>query len=161
MQLMVIQSDRKKKNSSSKCQNSTDKLQYVLDYNISLAMAKTKQHLSMLIFMANFTLPRRDSFLDHPRSGIKPDTLNALRTAPLNMTTLFRDYVLKKTEEDIAEFENKGYSGSSCHKKRRYHPYERHSKSSKEGSQPVQPVWQSISHGHSKKGLDKCSNYTS
>ena len=62
------------------------------------------------------------SFLHLLRSSIKQDTLNALRTAPLHMATLFSDSALKKTEEDTPQFENKSHSGLSAHKKGYYHP---------------------------------------
>ena len=60
-------------------------------------MTKTMQHLANFVFisMVNFTLARRDAYIDQLRSGIKQDTLNALRTASLNMSTLFPDSVLK------------------------------------------------------------------
>ena len=59
-------------------------------------MAKTMERLSDFVFvsMANLTLARRDSYLSHVKSGIKPDTLAALRTAPLQLATLFPDDVL-------------------------------------------------------------------
>ena len=38
--------------------------------------------------MGNRTLPRRDSYLTHVKSGIKPDTLSALRTTPLQLSTI-------------------------------------------------------------------------
>ena len=55
------------------------------------------EHLSDFVFVtvANSTLARRDAYLSHLKSGIKPDTLAALRTAPLQMTTLFPDEVFK------------------------------------------------------------------
>ena len=64
------------------------------------------KHLSNFVFisMANLTLARRDVYLAHLRFGIKPNTLAALRTAPLHMATLFPDNILKKAEEDIASF---------------------------------------------------------
>ena len=37
------------------------------------------------------------------------------------------DNVLKKAEADIAQYENKDYSGCSSHKKGRFHPYEKSS----------------------------------
>ena len=131
--------------------------------SISLAMAKTMQHLSDFVFnsMANITLTRRDFYLNHLRSAIKQDTLKTLRTAPLHLATLFPDTVLKKAEEDIAQFENKGYSGLSSQKKGCYYLYERPSKSSNEISQSYRPAWKSMSHGNSKKGRDKSSHYTS
>ena len=51
------------------------------------AKAKTLEHLSDFVFvsMANLTLIRWDSYLSHVRSGIKTDTLAALRTAPCNL----------------------------------------------------------------------------
>ena len=77
-------------------------------------MAKTMEHLSDFVFvsMANLTLARRDSYLSQVKSWIKPDTLAALRTAPLQLAMLFPDYVLKQAEKDIVSFENKGHSSS-------------------------------------------------
>ena len=65
--------------------------------------------------MANLTLIRRDSYLSYLKAGIKPDTLAALRTAPLNFNTLFPDSVIKQAEKDIANYD-KGHSGSMCKK---------------------------------------------
>ena len=82
-----------------------------MDFNasISQAMAKTMEHLSDFVFfsMANLTLIRRDAYLSHLRSGIQLDTRAALRTAPLQLATLFPDSVIKKTEEDISSCEGK------------------------------------------------------
>ena len=61
----------------------------------------------VFIFMGNFTLARRDAYLSHLRTGIKPDTLIALTTALLQIATLFPDSVVKKTEDDIAQFKSK------------------------------------------------------
>ena len=83
-----------------------------MDFNqhICVAMAKTMQHLSDFVFilMANYTLERRDAHRDHLRTGIKQDTLNALRTASLNMATLFPDSVLKR--DYFTSFEDKSNS---------------------------------------------------
>ena len=49
-------------------------------------------------------------------------------TAPLHLVILYLDKVLKKVD-DIAQYEIKGYSGSSSYKKGCYHPYEKPSKS--------------------------------
>ena len=94
--------------------------------NITQAVAKTMEHLTDFVFvsMANLTLARRDSYLTHIKTGIKPDTLAALRTAPLQAGTLFPDSILKCAEDDIAHFESRGQSTSS-RSKGRYHPYER------------------------------------
>ena len=86
-----------------------DELQHLMDFNqsISLAMPKTMQHLSNFVFisMANITLARRDSYLNHLRSGIKQDTLNTLRTAPLWVATLFPESPFKG-RANIAQYEN-------------------------------------------------------
>ena len=65
---------------------------------------ETMEHLTDFVFvsMGNLTLARRDSYLTHVKSGIKPDTLSALRTAPLQLSTLFPDSILKWAEDDIA-----------------------------------------------------------
>ena len=103
-------------------------------------MAKTMEHLSDFVFVtvANSTLARRDAYLSHLKSGIKPDTLAALRTAPLQMTTLFPDEVLKQAEQDIATFESKNQPLSN--KKGRFHPYERTEKHS-DNRKPERPAW--------------------
>ena len=81
--------------------------------------------------MGNLTLARRDAYLIHVKNGIKSDTLAALRTAPLEIATLFPDSVIKCAEEDIAHFDNKGQSASSSARgKGRYHPHEKSDKRS-------------------------------
>ena len=83
-----------------------------MDFNasISQAMAKTMNHLSDFVFisMAKLTKARRDSYLLHVKTGIKPDTRAALRTAALQMAMLFLDDVLKRAEEDIVNIVKKG-----------------------------------------------------
>ena len=86
--------------------------------------------------MANATLIRRDSYLAYLKAGMKADTLNALRTAPLQVDTLFPDSTIKRAEEDIASFD-KSRSGS-VYKGCRYHPYEREeSRSDKRQDRPA------------------------
>ena len=76
-------------------------------------MAKTVQPFSDFVFilMANITLVKIDSYRDHLSSCIKQDTLATLRTAPLHLATLYPDDVYKKAEDDIAQYENKGFTG--------------------------------------------------
>ena len=107
------------------------------------------QHLSDFVFipMANITLARREAYLVHLRSGIKQDTLAALRNVPSHLAPHFLDNVLKKAEDDIAQYE--------C-KKVYYHPYEKSSKSSLES----QPGKQSVHVGQIKKGRGKTSSYS-
>ena len=123
-QLKTLRSESKGKG-SSKITTATSELQYLKDFNSSIteAVPKTLEHLTDFVFvsMGNLTLARRDSYLTHVKTGIKPDTLAALRTAPLHAGTLFLDSILKRAEDDIAHFESKGQSTSS-RSKGRYHP---------------------------------------
>ena len=65
-------------------------------------MAKTIEHCSEFVFIivTDMTLARRCAYMAHVKAGIKQDTLSALRQAPLHLTTLFPDQLLKKAEED-------------------------------------------------------------
>ena len=95
-QLKAIRVEHKRK-SSSKLPTATEELQFLMDFNSSIcqAMAKSMEHLTVFVFvnMANVTLLRRDSYLAYWKAGIKADTLAALRTAPLHISTLFPDTV--------------------------------------------------------------------
>ena len=64
------------------------------------------EHLSDFVFikMGNLTLVRHDAYLSHLGTGIKQDTLTALRTAALHLPTLFPDATIKRAEEDIAQY---------------------------------------------------------
>ena len=97
-QLKVLKSENKGKG-STKGSTAADELHYLLDFNSSIAQVATKsmEHLSEFVFitMGNLTLVRRDAYLSHLRTGIKPDTLTALRTAPLHISTLFPDSTIK------------------------------------------------------------------
>ena len=93
-QLKIIQGDKSKGKSTSKVHQALEELDFLVTFNRSItqAMARTMQDLwrVFLIFInvANFTVTRRDSYLDYIKAGIKQDTLNALRTAPLHMSAL-------------------------------------------------------------------------
>ena len=119
--------------------------------SITQAMAKTLERLSDSVFVtvANTTLARRDSYLSHPKTGIKPDTLAALRTAPLHIPNLFPDEALRQPEQDIENFESKGQFHMG--KKGRFHPYERPDKRA-DNKKPDRPAWKNIgNYGQSKK----------
>ena len=96
-QLKILKSELSKGKDSSKVSSAVEELQFLTDFNsnISQAMAKTMEHLSDFVFVAvaNSTLARRDAYLSHLKAGIKPDTLASLRTAPLQMNTLFPDEI--------------------------------------------------------------------
>ena len=70
-------------------QQVVDELEYLVTFNrsISQAMARTMQDLSegVIISVANFTLVRRDSYLDYLHADVKQDTLIALRTATVHL----------------------------------------------------------------------------
>ena len=108
-QLKVLRAESKGKG-SSKASSAADELQYLLNFNSSIkqAAAKSMEHLEFVfISMGNLTLARRDAYFSHLRTGIKPDTLTALRTAPLHIPTLFPDSAIRRAEGDIAQFESK------------------------------------------------------
>ena len=116
----TVRSETKGK-SSSKVSTAMEEMQYLMNFNSSIcqAAAKTMEHL-----MGNLTLARRDAYLPHIRTGVKPDTLAGLRMAPIHIATLFPDHLIKKAEEEIVQFESKGQSSNATNKGR-YHPYER------------------------------------
>ena len=84
-QLKTLRLDSKGK-SSEKMKQAVNELEYLTTFNrsISQAMARTMQDLSEGVFinMVNFTLARRDSYLDYLHAGVKQDTVNTLRTSP-------------------------------------------------------------------------------
>ena len=116
-----------------------------MDFNsgITQAMAKTLEHLTDFVFVtvANTTLARRDSYLSHLKTGIIPDTFAALRTAPLNLATLFPEEALKQEEQDIVKFESKGQFQTG--KKGRFHPYERPDKWAN-NKKSERPAWKNV-----------------
>ena len=160
-QLKTLRSDCKGKG-SSKASGALDKLHYLMDFNSSItrAAAKTMEHLSEFVFisMGNLTLARRDAYLAHIKSGVKPDTVAAVRTAPLHIPTLFPDTVIKRAEEEISHYESRGQSGSS-RSKPRFHLYDRSDKRpDKKGDKPA---WKNIGKGRYRKPRNKTSSYSS
>ena len=163
-QLKVLKAEHKGKG-SAKVSPAVDELHYLLDFNasISQAAAKSMEHISDFVFitMGNLTLVRRDAYLSHLRTGIKQDTLTALRTTPLHLSTLFPDATIKRAEEDIAQFESKGQSISG-HGKGRYHPYERpEKKSSNRDSRPDKLAWKTIGKRQYRKGKGRSTSFSS
>ena len=163
-QLKVLKAENKGKG-SSKASAAAEELTYLMDFNSSItqAAAKSMEHLSEFIFitMGNLTLLRRDAYLSHLRTGIKPDTLTALRSAPLHISTLFPDSVIKRAEEDIAQLESKGHAGGS-HNKGRFHPYERQDKRSvNRDSRSEKPTWKNIGRKQFKRGRGRTTTFSS
>ena len=148
---------------SSKSSVAIDELNYLLDFNssISQAAAKSMEHLSEFVFitMGNLTLVRRDAYVSHLRTGIKQDTLTALRAAPLHIPTLFPDSTIKRAEEEIAQFEAKGHTAPQ-QGKGRFHPYERPDKKhTNKDTRPEKPAWKTIGKKPFRKG--RSSYYSS
>ena len=108
-QFKIVRSESKGK-SSSKVPTAMEEMQYLMNFNSSIcqAAAKTMENLTEFGFisMGNLTLACRDSYLTHIKTGIKPDTLAGLYTAPIHIETLFPDHLIKKAEEEIVHFES-------------------------------------------------------
>ena len=163
-QLKILKAVSKGKG-SSKASAAAEELTYLMDFNSSItqAAAKSMEHLSEFVFvtLGNLTLVRRDAYLSHLRTGIKPDTLTALRSAPLHISTLFPDSVIKQAEEDIAQLESKGHAGGS-HNKGRYHPYERQDKRSvNRDSRSEKSAWKTIGRKQFKRGRGHTTTFSS
>ena len=106
--------------------------------NVSVAMGTALQHLadSLFVNLANLILICCDSYLEHITPGIKPDTWNLLKNAPMFGCGLFPDSVLNTAEQDINKHKSAGVApgpgpGACQHSNWsgnfRYRPYERHS----------------------------------
>ena len=145
----------------------TDTLKDVKDYvafhqGVSVAMGTALQHLadSLFVNLSNIILLRRDSYLEHVKPGIKPDTLNNLRNVPMFGHGLFPDSVLATAEQDISKHESAGVTpgpgpgASQCSSWRgsaRYRPYERQEsrQGSAQGDQGQQP-WRQFSRNRNR-----------
>ena len=79
-------------------------------HNVSLSMGTALQHLtdSLFVHLSNLILLRRDSYLEHVKPGVKPDTWNMLRNAPMFGYGLLPDAVLNTAEQDINKFKSAG-----------------------------------------------------
>ena len=84
--------------------------------------------------MANLILIRRDSYLEHVKSGVKQDTMNILHNAPRFGYGLFPDAAIATAEQDITKHETTGVASgpglgapqqSSWRSSHRYRPYDR------------------------------------
>ena len=124
--------------------------------SISVALGTAFQHLadSLFVQLANFILLRRDSYLEYVRPGLKPDTWNKLRNAPLFTYGLFPDDVLAVAEQDIQKHESNRSapgpgSGTYQHSKKhqfRYQPYDKKdSRQSGFSSSQTQQPWRQFS----------------
>ena len=138
--------------------------------NVSVAMGTALQHLadSLFVQMSNLILLRRDSYLDHVKNGIKPDTYNQLRNAPLFGRGLFPDAVIRTAEQDIASHHSSGSvprpgpgaaQQTGWRSSHRYRPYEsRESRNTGTGDQDRQ-AWRQFSRSRGRgRGRGRGSN---
>ena len=164
-QLKSLRLDSKGK-SSEKIKQAVNELEYLTTFNrsISQAMAKTMQDLSEGVFinMANFTLARRDSYLDYLHAGVKQDTVNALRTSPVHLSSLFPDQLITKAEEEISKSEERCSSGTSHRHQNRFHPCAASDKSTGHHDRKSNlPAWKQIKDKQqARKGRGKASTFS-
>ena len=138
--------------------------------NVSVAMGTALQHLadSLFVHMSNLILLRRDSYLDHVKNGIKPDTYNQLRNAPLFGHGLFPDAVIRTAEQDIASHHSSGSvprpgpgaaQQTGWRSSHRYRPYDnRDSRNTGTGDQDRQ-AWRQFSRNRGRgRGRGRGSN---
>ena len=166
-QLKTIRGEAKGK-ASKKVLEASDELQFLMNFNNSItqAAAKAMEHLTDFVFvtMGNVTLARRDSYLSHIKNGVKSDTLAALRSAPLQLGTLFPDAVIKRAEEEIALHDSKNQSSAAYARgKNRFHPYERVDKKFEGRSEGKQdrPAWKNIGRRQFRRGRGKSVGFSS
>ena len=125
--------------------------------NVSVAMGTALQHLadSIFVHLANLVLLRRDSYLDHVKNGIKPDTWNQLCNAPLFGYGLFPDAVIRTAEEDTAKHESAGpaprpgpgaLQQAGWRSAHRHQPYERKEQRSSNTGEREQQPWRQFGH---------------
>ena len=113
--------------------------------------------------MANLTLACRDAYVDNLKAGVKPDTFSALRNCLLNGYALFPDSIIRKAEDEIAQFESTkrtsqpdsghgGFAGGFKKQQRqgRFQPYPANWKQTQDTARPGgqsgedMPAWKSF-----------------
>ena len=166
-QLKSLRLDTAKGKAAERTQQAIEEFEYLVTFNrsISQAMQRTMQDLSEGVFisMDNLTLARRGSYLEFICGGLKPDTLTALRTAPVHLHSLFPDSLLVKAEDEISCSEERHSSGSAHRKPGRFHPYASSSDRSTPqlDRKPTTPAWKQIRDRQmGQKGHGKASNFT-
>ena len=141
---------------------------------VSVAMGTSLQHIadSLFVHMTNLILIRRDSYLDFVKTGVKQDTMNLLRNAPLFGYGLFPDAAIMTAEQDIQKHETSSVAqgpgpGASQHTgwkgSHRYKPYDRKDRkssiSAEQASQQQQQPWRQFSRSRSRgRGRRRGSN---
>ena len=85
-------------------------------WGVSIALGTSLQHLadSLFVQLGNFVLRRQDLYLDQVKSGLKQDTWNQLRNAPLFHGGLFPDALLATAEQDVTKFGSASSRNKCC-----------------------------------------------
>ena len=137
--------------------------------NVSIAMGTSLQHLADCLFvnMANLVLLRRDSYLDHVKPGVKPDTWTRLRNAPLFNYGLFPDDLICIAEQDITKSESTSAAPrpgpgamqrTGWRNQNRFQPYDRRDSRNAAPAEPAQP-WRQFARGRGRsRGRGRGSN---
>ena len=123
-------------------------------------MGTSLQHLadSLFVNMANLVLLRHDSYLDHVKPGVKPDTWTRLRNAPFFNYGLFPDDLICIAEQDITKSESTsaaprpGPGAMQCtgwRNQNRFQPYDRRESRNAASAEPAQP-WRPWGRGRSR-----------
>ena len=164
-QLKTLHLDKKGK-SCQRTKQTVDELDYLVTFNrsISQAIARTMQDLSEGVFisMANFTLARRDSYLEYLHAGVKQDTLNSLKKSPIHCNSLFPDQLITKAEEEICRSEERRSVGQPHRRQGRFHHYVSSDKSTNLPDRKSSvPTWKQIrDKQQSRKGRGKASTFS-
>ena len=130
---------------------------------VSVAMGTALQHIadSLFVHLSNLILLRCGAYLDFVKTGVKQDTMNLLRNAPLFGYRLFPDAAIVTAEQDILKYESSSVAqgpgpGAPQHTSwrgaHRYRPYEhREQKSSGSTEQTSQQEpWRQFSRSRSR-----------
>ena len=131
---------------------------------VSVAIGMALQPLadSLFVHLSNLVLLRRDAYLDYVKTGVKQDTINLLRNAPLFGYGLFPDAAIVTAEQDIHKHESSSVTQgpglvipqhTSWRGADRYRPYERRdqkSSSSADQSFHQQQPWRQFSRSRSR-----------
>ena len=132
---------------------------------VSIAMGTSLRHLAdnLFVHLCNLILIRRDFYLEFVKSGVKQDTMNLLKNAPLFGYGLFPDAAIMTAEQDIQKHEassgtqrpGPGASPSTSWRgAHRYRPYDhkdrKSSAASTDNSSQQQQPWRQFSRNRSR-----------
>ena len=100
--------------------------------------------------------------MEYLHTGVKEDTLTALRTAPVYLQSLFPGKRLIKVEEQVVRNEERRSSSQSHRKPGHFHPYASNDKSSQQLDRKSSvPAWKQIrERQQSRKSHDRPSTFS-